>query len=306
MIGFVSRRLLSLFVTLIIVSVVVFIMMHSIPGGPFSLGKMPLPEEVKEKLKAQYGLDKPLVIQYFNYVKSVFTLKFGRSYQNPGETVLELIGRTFPVSALLGGIGLIIAFPLGLGLGLISAVNRNSFIDYITTTVSIYGISVPRYVTSMLLMLIFAIWLPILPTGGWGSWQHLILPSIAYATMPTGMIARYTRSSILEALNKPYTKTARAKGVPEWRIILKHALRNAAVPLLTISLPLVSGFLTGSIFIEKIFRVPGLGKFFVTSIFNRDYPVIMTLLLMMALMLGVTFLITDVLYAVVDPRVRLD
>lgn len=269
------------------------------------MGKMPLSESAQMRLKQQYGLDKPLIIQYWNYMKNAALLKFGYSFQNPGETVLELIKRTLPVSALLGGIGLLIAIPVGILLGIISAVRRNSVIDYTATLISIYGITVPLYVTSVLLVLIFAIWARLLPAGGWGSYRHIILPSLAYASYPTGMIARYTRSSFLEVLNKPYINTARAKGLRESKIVIKHAFRNASLPLLTISLPMFTGFLTGSIFIEKIFRVPGLGKFFVTSIFNRDYPVLMTLLLLIAVMFAITYLVTDILYAFVDPRIKL-
>jgi ABC-type dipeptide/oligopeptide/nickel transport system permease component len=280
-------------------------MMHAIPGGPFDESKMPLSEAAKAKLKAQYGLDKPLIIQYLNYMKNALKFQFGYSYQSPGETITELLGRTWKVSALLGGLGLLIAFPLGIGLGIISAVRRNSIIDYLTTVVSIVGITVPVFVTSMVLILLFAIWFKWFPSGGWGEIKHIILPAIAYAALPTGTIARYTRSSLLEVLTKPFITTLRAKGLSERNIILKHALKNAAIPLLTIALPMFTGIMTGSIFVEKLFRVPGLGKFFVSSIMTRDYPLMMTLILLVAFMLGITYLITDILYAWVDPRMRI-
>lgn len=306
MVGFILKRLLSVAFSIFLVSIIIFILMHSIPGGPFDVAKMPLSESTKNRLKEQYGLDKPLFNQYLEYMFNAIRLKFGYSFQNPGETVKDLIARTLPVSAFLAGMGLLIGFPLGICLGILSAVNRNTIVDYITTLVSVFGITVPLYVTSMLLVLIFAIWLGWLPAGGWGSPKNIILPIMTYSIFPTGMLARYTRSSILETLNQPFVVTAKAKGLPEWRVILKHTLRHAATPIITISLPMLTGFMTGSIFIEKIFRIPGLGKFFVTSIFNKDYPVLMTLILMVALMLGVTYLIMDILYAVVDPRVRLE
>lgn len=301
---FIFKRLISIGISIFIVSVIIFTMMHAIPGGPFDVRKMPLSESATQKLKAQYGLDKPLIIQYFNYMKNAFKFEFGFSFQSPGETVTELIGRTWKVSAMLGGLGLLIAFPLGITLGIISAAKRNSIIDYITTLFSVIGITVPVFVTSMVLILVFAIWLKWFPASGWGTPKHIILPALAYSALPTGTIARYTRSSILEVLNKPFITTLRAKGLSKRKIIFKHALKNASIPLLTIALPMFTGIMTGSIFVEKLFRVPGLGKYFVSSIMNRDYPLMMTLILLVAFMLGITYLLTDILYAWVDPRMR--
>jgi len=304
-IKFILKRFASLAISLVIVSLIIFLMMHLIPGGPFDEGKMPLPEQVKAKLLKQYGLDKPLIVQYFNYIKNALRFNFGYSYQSPGETISELLGRTGKVSALLGGMGLLLAIPLGLLLGIISALHRNSIVDYFASLLSIFGITVPTYVASMLLVLIFSIWLKWFPAGGWGSWKNLILPIIAYSLVPLGTIARYTRSGILDILNKPFITTLKAKGLSIRKIVLKHALKNSAIPLLTVALPMFTGVMTGSIFIEKIFRAPGMGSYFISSILTRDYPVMMTLILLVAFMLGITYVLTDILYALVDPRIRL-
>lgn len=303
---FIIKRMISIGISIFLVSIIIFSMMHSIPGGPFDVRKMPLSESAKSKLKAQYGLDQPLIVQYMNYMKNAVQLNFGYSYQSPGETIKELLGRTWKVSALLGGLGLLLAFPLGIGLGIISAVKRNSIIDYITTSISVLGITVPVFVTSMVLILVFAIWLKWFPAGGLGGVKNIVLPVLAYSAMPMGTVARYTRSSILEVMNKPFITTLRAKGLSETKIVLKHALKNAAIPLLTIALPMFTGIMTGSIFVEKLFRIPGLGKYFVSSITTRDYPLMMTLILMVALMLGITYLITDILYAWVEPRMKIE
>lgn len=305
MLTFVLKRLAALALSLIIVSIVIFLLMHSIPGGPFDEGDMPLAPATRELLARQYGLDQPLHIQYLKYMGNALQFNFGYSYQSPGETVAELLGRTWRVSALLGGLGLLIAFPVGIGLGILSAVRRNSWLDYLTTLLSTFGITVPVYVISMMLILLFAVWLRLLPTGGWGGYREIIMPAIAYSFFPLGTIARYTRSSVLEVLNRPFVTTLKAKGVSPTRIVLKHVMRNAAIPLLTISLPMLTGIMTGSIFVEQIFRAPGLGRYFVSSILTRDYPLMMTLILLVTVLLGATYMITDILYAWVDPRIRI-
>lgn len=305
MFTYIVKRMLSLLGSLFIVSIVIFLMMHSIPGGPFDEEKMPLSEASKARLAKQYGLDLPLHIQYLKYMGNALRLDFGIPYQSPGETINELLNRTWPISALLGGLGLAIAIPLGIILGMIAAVRRNSLIDYLTSIVSVSGITVPVYVTSMLLILVFAIWLDWFPAGGWGAPRHWVLPVIAYALFPTGVIARYTRASLLEELNKPFVMVLRSKGLSEFNVVVKHAFRNALIPLLTVIMPMFAGIMTGSIFVEQMFRVPGLGRFFVTSIFKRDYPLLMTLILIVTFLLGLTYLVTDILYCLVDPRIRL-
>jgi len=302
---YIIKRIFSSLVSLIIVTIIIFSMMHSIPGGPFDETKMPLSPAMKEKILKMYGLDKPLYVQYFKYMWNVLHLRFGKSYQSPGEEMIDLIKRTLRISAFLGGMGLALAFPLGLLLGIISAVKPNSFIDYLCTALASYTISVPVYVSSIFMVFIFSLGLHWFPTGGFAGPKTWIMPIIAYSLFPLGIIARYTRSSMLEVLNEPYILTAKSKGLSRWRVVIHHALKNALIPILTIMLPMFTGIMTGSIFVEKIFRIPGLGGYFVSSIYKRDYPLEMTLILFITVSLAFTYLVIDIFYTIIDPRVRL-
>lgn len=304
MLGYIFRRLLSISLSFVIVSIIIFLMMHSIPGGPFDAGDMPLPEAVRQKMMAQYGLDKPLYIQYLNYMGGVLRLDFGVPFQSPGETVLELIGRAWVPSLLLGGLGVLIGTPLGMLLGMAAALRRNSWIDYLASTVATLGLTVPVFVTSMLLILLFSVWLNWLPSSGWGEPKRWILPIIAYATIPIATYARYMRSAMLDTLNRPFVMVLRAKGLSERKILFQHVLRNSSIPLVTVFLPMFLGTATGSIFVEAMFRVPGLGSFFVSSIRTRDYPLEMALMLMMTLLFALAYLLSDILYAWLNPRIR--
>ncbi len=305
MLGFILRRLLSICVTFFVVSVLLFIMMHAIPGGPFDATDMPVSAEVQAKIIAQYGLDKPLHVQYLNYMWGVLHLDFGVPYQSPGETVLELLGRAWVPSLVLGGLGVIIGAPLGIALGMLAALRRNSWVDYLASTVATIGLTIPVFVTSMLLILVFAVWLKWLPASGWGEPRKWILPIVAYAAIPLATYARYTRSAILDTLNKPFVTVLRAKGLPERQILFKHVLRNSAIPMVTVFLPMFIGTATGSIFVEAMFRVPGLGAYFVSSIETRDYPLEMALILMITVMFCVAYFLVDVAYALLNPRIRL-
>ncbi len=304
MTGYILRRLVSVAVTFIIVSVIIFLMMHSIPGGPFDHGDMPLPDAVRERLMAQYGLDQPLYVQYVRYMWAVLQLDFGVPFQSPGETVLELLGRAWVPSLVLGGLGVLIGAPLGMLLGIAAALRRNSWLDYLASVVATLGLTVPVFVTSMLLILVFAVWFNWLPASGWGSPTHWILPIAAYATIPMATYARYTRSAMLDTLNKPFVMVLRAKGLSENKIIFQHVLRNSAIPMVTVFLPMFIGTATGSIFVEAMFRVPGLGAYFVTSIRTRDYPLEMALMLMITVMFCLAYLISDIVYAWLNPRLR--
>ena len=304
MLGYVLRRLVSVLVTFVIVSMIIFLMMHSIPGGPFDAGDMPLPEEVRQKMMAQYGLDKPLWVQYLNYMNGVIRLDFGVPFQSPGETVLGLISRAWVPSLVLGGLGVLIGVPLGMLLGMAAALRRNSWIDYLASAVATLGLTVPVFVTSMMLILLFSVWLDWLPSSGWGEPKRWILPIIAYATIPMATYARYMRSAMLDTLNKPFVMVLRAKGLSERKIIFQHVLRNSAIPLVTVFLPMFLGTATGSIFVEAMFRVPGLGSFFVSSIRTRDYPLEMALMLILTILFALAYLLSDILYAWLNPRIR--
>lgn len=297
-------RIISMGVSIIIVSIVIFLLMHAIPGGPFDESKMPLSPAAKANIMKKFGLDQPLYVQYMRYMAGALRFDFGYSYQSPGETVAELIMRTLPVSATVGGIGLALGVVLGMILGILAAIYRNSWIDYFTTTLSTSAITLPVFVVAIVLVFLFSLVLHWLPTGGWGGTKYWILPSITYSLLPLGTVARYTRASLLEVRGKQFITVAKAKGLSNLTIISKHMLKNALGPILTVTLPMIPGIMTGSIFVEQIFNVPGLGKYFVTSIMKRDYPLEMALILMVAVMIGLTYLVTDILYAIIDPRVR--
>lgn len=305
MLRYIVGRVVSWSVSIAVVSVIVFGMMHSIPGGPFDEEKMPLSPEAKVNIMKKFGLDRPLYVQYLKYMSGILRFDFGYSYQSPGETVGQVIARTLPISATVGGIGLGIGILGGLLLGVAAAIHRNSWADYVTTTLATSAIITPVFVAAILLILVFALVLHWLPTGGWGGVRYWILPAITYSLLPLGTVARYTRASLLDVSGKQFIAVAKAKGLPGWKIVYKHMLKNAMGPILTVTLPMVPGVMTGSIFVEQIFNVPGLGRYFVTSIMKRDYPLEMALIMMVSVLVGLTYLITDILYAVIDPRVQL-
>jgi ABC-type dipeptide/oligopeptide/nickel transport system permease component len=306
MLSYIVRRTLSMLVTFIVVSIVIFLMMHSITGGPFDGYQMPLPDNIRAKLMAQLGLDQPIWVQYLRYMWGVLHFDFGVPYQSPGETVLALITQSWVPSLTLGGLGMVIGAPIGILLGTTAALNRNSPIDYLASALATLGLTIPVFVISMLLILVFAVWLGWLPADGWGEPKKWILPIIAYASVPIATYARYARSAVLDTLNKPFVTVLRAKGLSERRIIFQHVMRNSAIPMVTIFLPMFVGIATGSIFVEAMFRVPGLGAFFVSSIDKRDYPLEMALMLMLTMMFCVSYLVSDILYAVLNPRIRID
>ena len=305
MLRYVLTRLVGLAGVLLVVSIVTFLLMHSIPGGPFDEGQMPLSVEARAAIARKYNLDKPLHEQYLSYMGAALRLDFGIPYQSPGETVAQLIGRTWPVTAHLGVMTIALAFVVGLPLGIIAAVRQNSWVDYLATVFSLSGFITPHFVIAIGLILLFTNVLGWLPTGGWDEPRQWIMPTLAYAAGPSAIIARFTRSSVVEVIGADYVRTARAKGLSGRTVLLKHVLKNALIPMLTIAGPLAADLITGSFFIETIFRVPGLGKYFTTSIFARDYPMIMACTLLWATVIAVAFLITDTLYSVVDPRIRL-
>ena len=290
--------------TLLVISFFVFAVMHAIPGGPFDEEKMPLPPASKANILRSYGLDRPLSEQYVRFVWNVAHLNFGVSYQSPGESVLHLLSRVWPVTMQLGGMALAIALAGGLFLGVTAALRQNTGVDYLTTGVAVFGLVVPHFVLGSLLILVFSTFLGWLPAGGWEGPRQWILPVLTYCLAPLGLVARYTRVSVLEVLGADHVRTARAKGLATRRVVMRHVLRNALVPLLTVIGPLFPDLLTGSIFIEGIYRVPGLGRYFVTSVYDRDYPMIMGLALLAALLVSVMYLVSDLLYLLADPRIR--
>lgn len=307
-------RIVSLVFVIWIVSMITFFLMHSVPGGPFDEGKQRLPDAAKANILRKYGLDRPIWEQYLRYISHALRFDFGIPYQMPTETVASLIRKTWFITAQVGMMTVALAFGGGIIVGVIAAYHRGSWIDTIVTFIATLGITLPNFVVALWMILFFSVYLKVLPMGGWnepGEWlipgvfsKNWIMPVLAYALAPFSLVARYTRSSVLEALQADYVRTARAKGLRDNVILRRHVMKNAAIPMITALGPVIPDLLTGSIFIEATFRIPGLGKYFVTSTFNRDYPMIMALILLIAVLWGITYLLTDIAYTWVDPRVR--
>lgn len=301
---FVLKRFLISLVTLWVIITITFLLMHTIPGDPFAKdGRMPV--TVYNNLRARYGLDRPLSEQYVIYLKNVCKLDFGESMKSKAENVNQMIARGAPVSGQLGLQAFVISIIIGPALGSIAALYQNKFPDYLTMVLAIIGISVPSFVLGTLFIQFVASKVSFLPIAGWGTWAHTILPSIALSFMPMASSARMMRSSMLEVLGQDYIKTAKSKGLHNFRVIMGHAVRNAILPIVSQMGTTISGLLTGSFVIEKIFGIPGLGNFFVTSIINRDYTLIMGTTIFYSAILILMLLIVDVLYVVVDPRIKL-
>ncbi|MBI3942969.1 MAG: ABC transporter permease [Chloroflexi bacterium] len=307
MIRYILGRLVGLAGVLMAVSIITFLMMHAVPGGPFDAAQkaeIPVPENVRQEFMHKYQLDKPLYIQYLSYMGNALQGDFGKSFRI-GEPVTDFVARTWPVTMRLGLVTIAISFTLGLLMGILASIKPNSWLDYVTSIAVVTNIVTPTFVVAILLIVVFSIRLHWLPTGGMGTPQHWIMPLVAYSLGPIAIIARYTRSAMLEVLNSDYIRTARAKGLHSRTIILVHALKNAFIPIVTIMGPLAATMVTGSFFIETIFRIPGMGNQLTLSIYNRDYPVIMALSLLWSTVIAVAYLITDLLYAWIDPRVKL-
>lgn len=310
MLVYLLGRVAGIAIVFIVVSMLAFGLMHSVPGGPFDETNNPLPPAAKENILHKYGLDRPIYEQYVLYMWNALHGDFGISFQSPTETVMQLIARVWPTSMQLGALAIIIATTFGMTSGIIAAVNQNTWVDYLVTFISTLGLTVPNFVVALWLLLVFAVGLGWLPTGGWPSgndldFRTIFMPAITLALGPTALVARFTRASLVEVLHAEYIRTARAKGLREHGVIIGHALKNALIPLITILIPQIPNLITGTIFVEVIFRVNGLGKFFVTSIFVRDYPMIMATVLLVATLWSTTYLLSDLLYTVVDPRIRL-
>lgn len=302
---YILGRIASLIFVLIAVSLITFLLMHAVPGGPFDQGERGLPEATRLAMNKKYGLDGPVWQQYLRYIWHALHFDFGVPFQSPTETVTGLIGRAWPITIKIGIPTILLSYTMGIILGYISAVKQNTWMDYLVTTGATAGLTVPNFVIATWMILILSVHFKLLPPGGWGSPKQYVMPVLAYSLAPTALVARYARVSLLEAMHSDYVRTARAKGLSERRIMIRHVARNAMIPFITIILPSIPDLLTGSIFIESVFRIPGLGRFFVTSTLTRDYPLILALVLMIAVLWSVTYLITDLLYTVLDPRIRL-
>ena len=306
MLKYIIKRLLAGVLTMVVLITVAFFMMHAMPGGPFSPSEEKnVPKQVLERIAASYGLDQPVWKQYLNYWKNLLHGDLGISYKTIG-TVNEKIAGHFPYSARVGGLAVIFSLLVGIPMGLIAALYRGKVADMATLALATIGISVPVFVLSLLLGYLFSYKLKWLPTYGLDSWACYILPVVCLSFNPIAYIARQTRSSMLEALEQDYIRTARAKGVSELMVVAKHALKNALTPVITYLGPLVAGLLTGSFIVESRFAIPGLGYYFVRSISDRDYTMIMGIVIFFGLFVVICNLVSDILLAIVDPRVKLE
>ena len=305
MIKYIFKRLGISVVTIFIVITATFFLMRLMPGGPFD-GEKPLPPEIKAVLMAKYGLDKSMGEQYQMYLGDLLKGDLGPSMKYKGREVQEIIGYSFPTSAKLGSVVVVSSLLLGIILGIIAALKYNKWPDSVCMILATLGVTVPGFVIATLLMYIFGVKLNILPITGLDSMKIYILPTIALSGYSIAFISRLARSKLLEVLKSDYIRTARAKGVNSRNIIVKHALRNTLIPVVTYLGPLIAGILTGSFVIEKIFAIPGLGREFVTTITNRDYTTILGVTIFYSALIIVCNLIVDILYVIIDPRIKLD
>lgn len=349
---YIVRRLIYAIAVLLVVSAITFLLMHAIPGGPFTSEKH-LPATVLANLEKKYNLDKPLITQYLTYLNDVFIPKitsippddsstvvdyliqfkigkvwfewmnFGPSYRSLSRSVADIMRQQLPVSAQLGFMALVFGLIVGLPLGILAALKHNTYADYIGMGVAIIGVSVPVIVMGPILVSIFGVQLQWLPPSGWGakppyllgflpteiSWDYIkytIMPAFALGLGSSAIIARLTRASLLQVLGEDFIRTARAKGLNERKVIIRHALKNSLIPVVTVIGPIFAAIITGSFVTETIFGIPGMGKYFITSITNRDYPVIMGTVLLYVVILVVMNLLVDISYAFLDPRIRYD
>ncbi len=301
-----ALRLLGLIPTLLVLITIAFFLIRMAPGGPFD-GEKVLPPEIRANLDATYHLDEPLLQQYFRYLGQIISGDFGPSFQYKDWTVNELIARGFPVSATIGGLAMLLAFILGVSIGTIAALRQNSAVDYSVMGVAMLGISIPNFVVAPLLILVVAVYAGWLPAGGWDwSWQRMVLPVITLALPLIAYIARLTRGSMIEVLHSNYIRTARAKGLPEWLVIRRHALKPAILPVISYMGPAIAALITGSVVIERIYSIPGLGSYFVQGALNRDYTLVMGVVIFYGVVIVVLNFIVDLLYAWLNPRIRYD
>lgn len=300
---YIAKRVLMAIITIWLVATITFFLMFLVPGGPFLAEKSPSPATL-EALNKKYGLDQPVIVQYKNYMLNLVKGEMGESIKQRGRTVSGIISDGFKVSARVGGLAILTAIVIGVPLGCIAALNRGKWLDNLIMVIATCGIAVPGFVVSTVLMLIFSVKLNLLPTYGLSSWRHYIMPVMALAFYPTAYISRLMRTSMLDVIGQDYMRTAKAKGLSQFKMLFKHALRNAILPVVTYLGPLIAYTLTGSFVIEKIFTIPGLGNEFISSITGRDYTMIMGTTIFLASLVIFMNLVVDIAYKIIDPRIK--
>jgi oligopeptide transport system permease protein len=302
--NYVIKRIGYALLTIFLISIITFTLMNMIPGGPF-LSEKAVSPETTQALKVKYGLDKPLPVQYINYMKNLLHGDWGLSIKQTGRTANDIINSTFPVSARLGGLSILIALFLGIIMGSVAALNRGKWGDSVLMVISTLGIAVPSFVVASFLLMVFGVNLHILPTLGLKTPLHYIMPVAALSFYPMAYITRLMRSSMLDVLNQDYIRTARAKGVSKVAMLFKHAMKNAIAPIITYVGPLLAYTVTGSFVVEKIFTIPGLGREFINCITGRDYPMVMSTTIFLAVLIVFMNVVVDICYKLVDPRIKL-
>jgi len=308
MIRYIIRRFAGVLAVLLLLSMFTFVLSRAIPGGPWDVGvEIPRTDEQIAMFKAKFGLDKPIWQQYLIWLRNAVMLDFGSPYMAPELSVTELVWKQLPYSALVGGLAAALSIVLGILLGMIAAARQNTWIDVLISTCSVVIGTMPGFVLGFVLIYFFAAKLRWLPAGGWGDGaiKHLVLPVAAFGVPATGGTARWTRQCMVEAMSADYVRTAYAKGVRQAGVMSRHVLRNALIPMITRFLPRFPAMMTGSIFIEQTFGIPGLGQWFVSSSFSRDYPMVLGITIFWAVLISMTYFLTDILYGFIDPRVRL-
>lgn len=305
MLKFILKRVGTMLVAMFMIILLTFTLMHAIPGGPFTNPKG-MSEEVLAAMEAKYGLDQPMPVQFVNYLGNLLHGDLGPSYKYTGKTVNDFIAAGVPVSAKLGLVTLVFVLLTSIPMGILAALKNNRWQDMLLMAVATIGVTIPSFVIASVLIYAFAFKLNVLPTFGLDSWKSYILPVVAMGGYSVSYMARLKRSSLLEVMGQDYIRTARAKGLTEFAVVTKHALRNALIPVITVLGPTVAGLLTGSFVIEKIFAIPGIGYYFVNSVTQRDYTTIMGVTVFFAAFLMAMVLLVDVFYCLIDPRIRFD
>ncbi|MCB0113376.1 MAG: ABC transporter permease [Caldilineaceae bacterium] len=324
MTAYIIRRLLYAIPVLFCIILVTFVLARSLPGGPFDrAGDKTLPESIRKNLEAKYGLDDPMYVQFTRYLGNVLQGDLGPSYSYRGRSVNQIMKEAFPISLQLGILSILLALAIGVPAGIIAALRHNSWVDYSSSFVAILGVSIPNIVLGPVLIYVFAVLLGWLPAARWGEnykafylgwippmsadfWRHAILPTITLGTAFSATFARLTRATLLQTIREDYIRTARSKGLSQYRVVMGHALKNSLIPVVTVFGPMLIGVVTGSFVVERIFGIPGMGEFFVTSVTNRDYPIILGTTLIYSAGLVMANLGVDVAYAWLDPRIRYD
>jgi peptide/nickel transport system permease protein len=314
MLKFVVKRLGFIALSLLVISAVTFWLMHLTPGNFLELNVIMRPDQlggdvtairqIQSAFDERYGLDKPLWRQYVTFAVNAAQFKFGPSFKYPTTNIEELIAKGFPVSLSVALLATLLALVVGLPLGIYAALRQNTWIDYLITFVSMLGVVIPNYVVAVFLLLIFSLWLRVLPTFGWGHWYNWIMPVLALSLAPLTSVVRYIRTSLVETLRQDYIRTAWAKGGTEKAVILGHALRNSLIPLVTVLGPQLGYLMIFSVLVERFFGVPGLGSFFADAALERDYPMLVTSVTFFAFVVMMMNLLVDVVYGFLDPRVR--